>query len=74
MKSEVADKILAYLRAEASVDNVPGKGDLGPTAVAEKLGVSKGYASEIITEFIEREYQFKTRDMIETPAGEQVEA
>ena len=63
--NEVAEKILAYLREKASPDNIPGKGPLGPTAVSEELGVSKGYASQIITEYIKNEYQFRTRAMRE---------
>jgi len=65
--SEVAEKILAYLRENASPENIPGRGLLGPSAVASTLGVSKGYASQIIKEYIAREYQFSsTEENVET--------
>ncbi len=63
--SEVGDKILTYLRENASPENVPGKGLLGPSAISTTLGVSKGYASQIVNEYISNEYQFRTRAMIE---------
>jgi hypothetical protein len=52
--NEVEGRIVAYLQEKSTPENVLGEGELGPTAIAVALGVSKGYASKIVNEYIAR--------------------
>ena len=50
--SIVGEKIKAYLTEQVAQGLTPGVGVLGPSAIAAELGVSKGYASDVIKTFI----------------------